>query len=338
MQPVFSVIIPVYNVAPYLRECLDSVLAQTFGDWEAICVDDGSTDESGAILDEYAAKDKRIKVIHQHNAGVSAARNLGLEHANGEYVGFVDADDKLLPMWFQEAESHISESSPDILRMNLSYWSEDGSVKDDALESNFLKLHERDKIVMWAWDNLLPRGWSVVAFFRRKIISSVRFNEELKIREDMIFILKLMTRAHSLVQLPYSGYYYRMYNQSSFHRRRKIRDFVIFAKSFLAVWQEAKEIAPLLKENKYKKLISAEIVSNFFEWMALGDRREWMNDHEMAETLNEISCAGLLDVSNMVGRWKLPLFIFKKTNRLEAFYIVKIISDVLSIGKKWLIK
>ena len=72
MKPFFSVIIPVYNVAPYLRECLDSVLKQTFTDWEAICVDDGSTDESGAILDEYAAKDKRFRVIHQANAGVSA--------------------------------------------------------------------------------------------------------------------------------------------------------------------------------------------------------------------------------------------------------------------------
>jgi len=74
MSPFFSIIIPVYNVAPYLRECLDSVLAQTFTDWEAICVDDGSTDGSGAILDEYAAKEPRIKVIHPKNAGVGAAR------------------------------------------------------------------------------------------------------------------------------------------------------------------------------------------------------------------------------------------------------------------------
>ena len=65
MNPVFSIIIPVYNVAPYLRECLDSVLAQTFADWEAICVDDGSTDGSGAILDEYAAKDARFRIVHQ---------------------------------------------------------------------------------------------------------------------------------------------------------------------------------------------------------------------------------------------------------------------------------
>ena len=92
-MPKFSIIIPVYNVAPYLRECLDSVLKQTFTDWEAICVDDGSTDGSGTILDEYATKDKRVRVIHQANAGVSAARNRALEEIEGEWVGFLDADD-----------------------------------------------------------------------------------------------------------------------------------------------------------------------------------------------------------------------------------------------------
>lgn len=89
----FSVIVPVYNVAPYLRECLDSVLEQTFTDWETICVDDGSTDESGAILEEYAAKDKRFKVVRKTNAGVSSARNAGLLASTGEWVLFVDGDD-----------------------------------------------------------------------------------------------------------------------------------------------------------------------------------------------------------------------------------------------------
>ena len=93
MTPFFSIIIPVYNVAPYLRECLDSVLAQTFTDWEVVCVDDGSTDGSGAILDEYAAKDKRLRVIHQKNAGVSVARNVALDSIRGEWFLFLDGDD-----------------------------------------------------------------------------------------------------------------------------------------------------------------------------------------------------------------------------------------------------
>ena len=90
VSPFFSIIIPVYNVAQYLKECLDSVLAQTFGDWECICVDDGSTDGSGEMLDVYARGDSRFRVFHQTNKGVSAARNLALEHATGDVVCFAD--------------------------------------------------------------------------------------------------------------------------------------------------------------------------------------------------------------------------------------------------------
>lgn len=85
--PFFSIIIPVYNVAPYLRECLDSVLAQTFTDWECLCVADGSTDDSGIILDEYAQKDPRFRVFHKKNGGVSAARNLALDKMMLRLVG-----------------------------------------------------------------------------------------------------------------------------------------------------------------------------------------------------------------------------------------------------------
>lgn len=95
MQPQFSFVVPVYNVAQYLREFMDSVLSQTETNWEAICVDDGSTDDSGVILDEYAAKDDRFVVVHQTNAGVSVARNVGLDHVRGDWFFIVDPDDVL---------------------------------------------------------------------------------------------------------------------------------------------------------------------------------------------------------------------------------------------------
>jgi len=91
----FSIIIPVYNVEQYLRDCLDSVLNQTFSDWEAICVNDGSTDGSAAILEEYVVRDKRFKIVTQSNGGLSAARNTGLEVAEGDYIVFLDSDDWL---------------------------------------------------------------------------------------------------------------------------------------------------------------------------------------------------------------------------------------------------
>ena len=94
-MPIISVIVPVFKVEPYLCRCVDSILAQTFTDFELILVDDGSPDHCGAICDEYAQKDKRIHVIHQENGGLSAARNAGLDTAKGEFVFFVDADDRI---------------------------------------------------------------------------------------------------------------------------------------------------------------------------------------------------------------------------------------------------
>jgi glycosyltransferase involved in cell wall biosynthesis len=97
MSPCFSIIVPVYNTEPYLRECLDSVLSQTFANWECICVDDGSTDGSGAILDEYSNKDPRFRVIHQKNTGAWSARNKALDLSRGEWALFADGDDLIHP-------------------------------------------------------------------------------------------------------------------------------------------------------------------------------------------------------------------------------------------------
>lgn len=92
-NPKISVIVPVYNVEKYLRRCIDSILAQTFTDFELLLIDDGSKDSSGEICDEYARNDERVRVFHKENGGVSSARNLGLDNAKGEWVSFVDADD-----------------------------------------------------------------------------------------------------------------------------------------------------------------------------------------------------------------------------------------------------
>ncbi len=104
-----SVIIPVYNAGLYLDRCVNSVISQTFPDWELILVDDGSKDESGKICDEFAQKDDRIRVIHQENAGAGAARNNGITMAKGEYVVFVDADDYIEPHYFDQLSKHTED-------------------------------------------------------------------------------------------------------------------------------------------------------------------------------------------------------------------------------------
>ncbi len=96
-----SVIIPVYNVEPYIRKCIDSVINQTYINLEIILVDDGSTDNSGKVCDEYATKDKRVKVLHKRNGGVSSAKNAGLKEVTGKYLGFVDSDDWIEPEMYE---------------------------------------------------------------------------------------------------------------------------------------------------------------------------------------------------------------------------------------------
>ena len=110
-----SIIIPVYNKEMYLEECLDSVINQTFADFECVLIDDGSSDSSGIICDKYQAKDKRIKPIHTKNNGVSHARNVGIENAAGEYITFVDSDDILSPDYLESLICAIQNSQADIV-------------------------------------------------------------------------------------------------------------------------------------------------------------------------------------------------------------------------------
>ena len=106
-NPKISIIVPVYKAEPYLHRCIDSILAQTFTDWELLLIDDGSPDSSGEICDEYASRDSRIQVFHKENGGVSSARNMGLDSMRGEYVTFVDADDCLYVDALEVFMAHI---------------------------------------------------------------------------------------------------------------------------------------------------------------------------------------------------------------------------------------
>ena len=110
---MISVIVPVYNVEPYLRKCLDSIIEQTYRDLEILVIDDGCTDGSGLICDDYAEQDARVRVFHTDNHGLSAARNLGLENARGEYIGFVDSDDWIEPDMYEVLYSYANKTQSD---------------------------------------------------------------------------------------------------------------------------------------------------------------------------------------------------------------------------------
>lgn len=118
-MPKISIIVPVYKVEKYITQCLDSIITQTFSDWECILIDDGSPDNSGKICDEYATKDSRLIVIHQENAGVSAARNSGLDIAKGEYITFIDSDDWVEPDYLTTLYDILLEKKCDIVIVGI---------------------------------------------------------------------------------------------------------------------------------------------------------------------------------------------------------------------------
>ena len=224
-MPFFSIIIPVYNVAPYLRECLDSVLAQTFTDWEAICVDDGSTDGSGAILDEYAAKDKRFRVIHQPNAGVSAARNKALDVAQGEWIWFVDADDVTVPIALERFA--CMEEKADVTYFSMQLFYSDGFAK--SLHLKYRGCTTLDDTTSFALLELMDNslgvdafGWTWDKFIRRQLVDAnkLRFSKNVSYFEDELFALDVFRFARTFSTLQDVFYRYRILD-TSLTRSRK---------------------------------------------------------------------------------------------------------------------
>ncbi len=131
-MPMISVIVPVYKVEPYLHRCIDSILAQTYTDFELILIDDGSPDNCGAICDEYAQRDKRIRVIHQENGGLSAARNAGIDIARGEYLSFVDSDDMIAETYLERLFEVLTEEHADISVCGMMTFTDGEEPKPDV--------------------------------------------------------------------------------------------------------------------------------------------------------------------------------------------------------------
>ncbi|MBR1870972.1 MAG: glycosyltransferase [Kiritimatiellae bacterium] len=212
----FSIITPVYNVAEFLRECVDSVRAQTFGDWELICVDDGSTDGSGEILDEYAREDNRIRVIHTVNAGASAARNTGLAAMHGEWFGFVDADDAIVPETLADIAAMIDEGAFDILQINKIIISEGGRCEKEP--------HGIDDKLGLLLD---PKSgaWTVSRYMRRDRFGHLRFPADIKLREDLVYWVDAICvedAKWAVVEKPF--YKYRQHATSVSCRAQKFSD------------------------------------------------------------------------------------------------------------------
>ena len=207
-QIPISIIIPVYNVAPYLRCSLDSVISQTFVEFEAILIDDGSTDESGIICDEYADKDNRFIVIHQENGGLSSARNTGLKTCSGEYLCFLDSDDYYESDFLQTMYDCIKNSDYDFVSCAANFVDE----KNKLIRRNNYTLERAelrgDLFDYYYHSNLIEdAAWNKI--YRRELFEGLRFKEGI-IYEDSEIIIRLLKKARAALFIKEYKYNYRI--------------------------------------------------------------------------------------------------------------------------------
>ena len=207
-----SIVFPVYNKSEHLPTTLHSLLLQTYRDFELIAVDDGSTDGSGDFLDRLAKTDSRVEVIHQPNAGVSAARNAALDRASGDYVVFADADDTVCPDWLEVLAKEAETSGADIVVSGFFSTDSNGKALDTVLppeEGNITGKEFLGNFYAHQSNHGLP-GFGHGKIVRRDLIekNNIRFTPGLKLAEDLDFFVRLYDKAETVRTVRYAGYNY----------------------------------------------------------------------------------------------------------------------------------
>ena len=201
--PLVSIIIPVYNAEKYLRQCLDSILALEYQDYEVVMVDDGSKDSSYKICEEYVAKDDRFHFYHKENGGVSSARNFGIQNSSAPWITFVDSDDYVTAGYL----NGIDNRDEDIVITGYSKFDNSGIV-DRWQSENAHHTEITTFINSYITDSLL-RG-PVFKFYKRSLIGDLRFLTDMKIGEDAYFVFKYLAKCKSFSDLPKGEYMVRL--------------------------------------------------------------------------------------------------------------------------------
>lgn len=315
-----SVIVPVYQAQVYLASCLDSILAQTFSDFEIICVNDGSFDKSPAILSDYAKRDKRIRIINQENKGVSAARNLALQYARGEFITFLDSDDMWHPCYLEQMVKALKETNADFV--SCRYHTVPSEQKRPY---NTILKAEKVRVSKTPFDDLISRqnGFTVMVWgkiFRRHAISSFFFDEGINCGEDYIFIHQVAYAAKTVAILDEDLVCYRIGHPSimrSSFSDKKIQDHLRMA----FVLQDYFQSRPMKWDTKRK--LSRQIAKIFLKYAMsypvhnIDNYRPYWSFY--AKQLKEyyqkgVYCPNCLSVKNRFLSW---LFLHEKFSLLQ---------------------
>ena len=227
---LFSVTVPCYNVGSYVRQCVESILAQTFTDFELVVVNDGSKDDTLEILKEYAAADARVKIVDKPNGGLVSARKAAAAVAQGEYVVVVDGDDAVSPDYLEGFAAAVRQYSPDVVSCGYTIRYDDVDKTVDPVEAGgrigFFSRHDLESC-LYGKDlfSMTPNLWSKA--FRKELYLKYQMaiDESIRMGEDGVVTYPCLHDAGSLAIIPGTGYYYRVVHSSMTHDKRKFIPF-----------------------------------------------------------------------------------------------------------------
>lgn len=271
-EPKISIIVPIYNAGKYLRKCIDSIISQTFKSFELLLIDDGSKDNSGELCDEYASLDKRIRVFHTINRGVSEARNLGIENARGEWIGFVDADDWIKKTAYDEIFYKNDILDYDIICYNF--------ISVFANQSVVSKLPDVEEGKINFIREQLTRGWTVVwnSLFRKDLLikNKLKFNKYFSVGEDFDFLFKAYYYSKEIKVIDKPLYYYNRTNENS----------VLHC---LTSSQQSKNFEPYLSIANFFKQVGVYVdLERQLSWAILRAKQDYILDPETHKTFLNI--------------------------------------------------
>lgn len=332
MDPKISVIVPVYNGEKYLRKCLDSIVAQTLKDIQIICVNDGSTDSSLQILNEYANKDNRIEIISQENSGLGAARNTGINAARGTYLGFVDSDDFIDETLYEKVYNKAEKNKADVVIFNINLYYTDICHKSVYRNSEFYNALSAEGYFTAIEHPAIIQNigvWDKV--YRRNFIEKHKLRNPVnRIYEDVVFTIQSLVLASRISVIDEPLYYYRKNTGISIVDKEVKLDYYKF--DFLKNFKESKDF--LKKTNQYghfqKDFLTFQFHGIMFHQYNLQTRQNFIKFEKILESLldeSDYRTLEAIDPNRIHAKLRKYLW-FLENKKFNLYYIVFKISKL----------
>ena len=318
-SPTISIIVPVYNVKEYLPRCLDSLISQTLKDIEIIAIDDGSTDGSSSVLDSYSIKDERIKVIHVENGGVARARNIGLDNAKGEYIGFVDSDDFVDSQMYEKLLKVALETKSDFVQCLFDVVDDNSPVITPTSKREVTVIDNQNEIVGLFFDCKIDAS-VCNKLYSRLVLSQIRFPIDWAFAEDFSLNIKSLFECRRIALINDVLYHY--YVRSASASRENISDRHL--KGF-SMYDFAKEH---LEDENVVRIVSEKEVSESLRFLDSSIGHKEVSDGNIEDLIRRIKTG---------RRWIKGNRYMTRGRRLRARFVClspKLYIFVVKVGKK----